>query len=185
MSPRRKPKLRPKLNTKAPSEPKGANIRPLRLVEPRKPSSGGEMATISELREYIRSEGFNVFFGRSRGIEGDMIWCEGGKYCYGYSERGSISVIESSSDERTFVRAMVKRLGSAKASNPLALMEIVAWTWNEQEILSAAQELTAMGVGFARNDIPNFDGRYAYRIFAYRKDKAKIPVSFYDKYMKR
>lgn len=168
MSPKRKPKLRPKIKIKAPQ-----------------PSVREGLETMDELEKYIRSEGFDVFFGHNRGIEGDMIWFEGGRFCYGYSERGSISVIESSADERTFVRAVMKRLGSAKASNPLALMDIVAWTWNEQEILSAAQELTAMGVGFARNDIPNFDGRYAYRIFAYRKDKAKIPVSFYDKYMKR
>lgn len=168
MSPKRKPKLRPKIKIKAPQLPVSERL-----------------TTMSELEKYIRSEGFDVFFGRSTGIEGNMIWCEGGKYCYGYSERGSLSVIESSANERAFVRAVVNRLESEKASNPLAMMDIVAWTWDEHEILSAAQELIAMGVGFERNDIPNFDGRYAYRIFAYVKDKVKIPSAFYSKYMKR
>ena len=165
MSPKRKPKLRPKIKIKAPQ-----------------PSFREGLETMDELEKYIRSEGFNVFFGRSRGIEGDMIWCEGGEYCYGYSERGSLSVIESSADERAFVRAVVNRLGK---TDKLARMEIVAWTWNEQDILSAAQELISMGVGFERNDIPDFDGRYAYRIFAYSKDKVKIPSAFYSKYMNR
>ena len=168
MSPRRKPKLRPKIKIKAPQPPVSERV-----------------TTISELEKYIRSEGFDVLFGHNRGIEGNMIWFEGDKYCYGYSERGSISVIESSTNERTFVRAVVNRLESERVSNPLAVMDIGAWVWDEQEILSATQELIAMGVGFERNDIPNFDGRYAYRIFANVKDKVKIPSDFYSKYMKR
>ena len=55
---------------------------------------------------------------------------------------------------------------------------------SEEDIEQAEKELQEIFISFERNDIPNFDGRTAYRIFVYGIN-VKYPDDFKKKYCQR
>ncbi len=141
------------------------------------------MQTLRELKKYLEDECYDkVIIGKHPINDCVILWQEVGKYFFGYSERGNISIIKEFDAEKDLVAYALSEL-----ENDIWLKaHLVAWTWTENEIQTAEHELKRMHIFFKRNDIPRFDiehGR-AYRIFVFGKDMLRLS-NFKKKYFKR
>jgi len=140
------------------------------------------MQTIKELKKYLEKECYNkIVIGKYPVDNSPIIWQEGSKYFFGYSERGRISIIREFDTEKELVVYTINKLENDIWSKA----HLVAWTWSEKEIKAAEQELEHMHIFFKRNDILNFDIKHGtvYRIFVFGKDILKLSY-FKKKYLK-
>jgi len=140
------------------------------------------MQTLKELKKYLEDECYDrVIIGKHAVNDSIIIWQEGDRYCFGYSERGSISIIKEFDTEKELVAYALCKLENDIWSKA----HLAAWTWSEKDIKAAEHELESMHIFFKRNDIPNFDIKHgrAYRIFVFGKDILKLP-DFKKKYFK-
>ena len=95
MSPKRKPKLRPKIKIKAPPAPAWERVK-----------------TLSDLENHWKYKVYphgSILIGYHRDHEGTMIWTDGSKFFYGYGERGHVTVQQTFDSEQDVVRYALKR----------------------------------------------------------------------------
>jgi len=141
------------------------------------------MQTLKELKKYLKAECYDrVVIGKHPVNDSLMLWQEGDRYFFGYSERGRISMIKEFGTEKELVAYAL-----CKLENDIWLKaHLAAWAWSEKEIKAAEHELERMHISFKRNDIPNFDIKHgrAYRIFVFGRDILKLS-DFKEKYLKR
>jgi len=140
------------------------------------------MQTLKELETYLKKECYHkVIIGKHPVEDCLILWQEGKRYFFGYSERGSIRIIKEFDTEKELVTYALGKL----ENDIWAKAHLAAWTWDETEIQAAEQELERMHISFKRNDIPNFDrkrGR-AYRIFVFGRDILRLS-EFKKRYFK-
>ncbi len=141
------------------------------------------MQTLKELKKYLEDECYDkVIIGKHLVDDSLIIWQEGDRYFFGYSERGRISIIKEFGTEKELVAYAL-----AEIEKDIWLKaHLAAWTWTEKEIQAAEYELECMHISFKRNDIPNFDRKHgrAYRIFVFGRDIRKLS-DFKEKYFER
>jgi len=141
------------------------------------------MHTLKELKRYLENECYSkVVIGKVLAEDCLILWEERRRYFFGYCERGRISVIKEFDTEKDLVVYALDEL----EKDIWARAHLAAWTWSEEEIKEAEQELERMHIAFKRNDIPNFDrvhGR-AYRIFVFGRDIRRLS-DFKKKYLER
>jgi len=141
------------------------------------------MQTLKELKKYLKDECYDkVIIGKHPVDDSLILWQEGNKYFFGYSERGNISIIKEFGTEKELVAYTLGKL-----ENDIWLKaHLAAWTWNEKDIKAAEHELERMRISFKRNDIPNYDTKHgrAYRIFVFGKDILKLS-DFKEKYLQQ
>jgi len=141
------------------------------------------MQTLKELKKYLEDECYDrVIIGKYPVYDSLIIWQEGDRYFFGYSERGTISIIKEFDTEKELVTYALGKL----EDDIWLKAHLAAWTWSEEDIKAAEQELECMHISFKRNDIPNFDIKHgrAYRIFVFGKDILKLS-DFKEKYLKQ
>ena len=96
MSPKRKPKLRPKIKIKAPPAPVWERVK-----------------TLDEFEKHLIYKVYplgSILIGYHRDHEGTMIWTDGSKFFYGYGERGHVTVQQTFDSEQDVVRYALKKL---------------------------------------------------------------------------
>jgi len=139
------------------------------------------MQTLKELKKYLEEECYSkVIIGKHPIDDSLIIWQESGRYFFGYSERGNISVIKKFDTEKELVAYTLGEL-----ENDIWLKaHLAAWTWSEKDIKEAEHELERMHIPYKRNDIPVYDIKHgrAYRIFVFGKDILKLS-DFKEKYL--
>ena len=132
------------------------------------------METIRELERYLEEECYSfheISIGKHCACEGIVIEREGGRFEFGYSERGCRRVLKSFAEEKELFRYALAEL---KADEWLK-GHLAAFAYNKTEIEDAEKELNDMGIRFKRNDIPQYKcGRYAYRIFVFGRDILRL-----------
>lgn len=96
MSPKREPKLRPKIKIKAPHAPVWERVK-----------------TLDEFEKHLKYKVYplgSILIGYHRDHEGTMIWTDGSKFFYGYGERGHVTVQQTFDSEQDVVRYALKKL---------------------------------------------------------------------------
>lgn len=141
------------------------------------------MKTIDELEKYLEDECYSfveLTVGKHFAPEGIFIEKDGGRYNFGYSERGNKIILKSFQTEEDLVEYSLAELKRDKWSRA----HLAAWLWEESEIKAAQKELRDMNIVFERNDIPNYRaGKRVYRIFVFGRDIQKLE-EFKKKYFK-
>ena len=142
------------------------------------------MKSIVELEKYLEEDYYSfteLTIGKHYAPEGYIIEQNGNMYEFCYSERGKKRVLKSFSNEQDSVEYTLRKLSNNKWNRA----HLVAWVWNECEIIQAEQELKNNGIAFERNDILKFSHeKTAYRLFVFGRDIAKLP-EFKNKYYKK
>ena len=139
------------------------------------------MDSFEKLQAYLKEECFSPFalmIGKSNGYEGYVVWQSGSDFCFGYSERGETRVLETFASEKEVIAYALKTVENDRWSKA----HMVAFLWDETEVLQAEEELQAMNISYERNDSPHNRGN-AYRIFVFGKDVLKLS-DFKSRYIK-